>query len=132
MKAFLEVLAAGVLGFVFTLGGLLILTFLIGTAVGQESIATRPARLGEQDRSLNYPTQPVPHYQSQEHVYEFYAFRAEDNIALGASIVQGCQQRNIHLRYLLVDIAKHIARNPTLGYIYKGAIQAIHDAWCRQ
>jgi len=44
-------------GFVVTMFVLLVL-FLLNIAVADESIAVRPATLGEQNRSLNYPLDP--------------------------------------------------------------------------
>jgi hypothetical protein len=127
VKTLWEVIVAGALGFIFTLGALLIITFVAGEAFGQDqTVATRPATLGEQDRSLNYKGQP--HYQSEEHAQEHQAYLVERESSRTRALA--CHERNLYLHYMLVDIAKAIARNPELGYIYKGALQSIRDSWC--
>lgn len=124
MKKFGAVILAGILGFIFTLGAMLIITGVIGAAMAQDqTTATRPARLGEQNRSMNYQGTPE--------TYEDFAYIVEAESTASTDTDVSCQQHNVYLRYMLVDIAKTIARNPKIGYIFKGAIQTINDSWCR-
>ncbi len=129
MKQLGAIILALTLGFLFTLGALLLLTAIIGSAVAQDAVPTYPARLGEQDRSFNYKGEP--HYQSHEHEQEYFAYIVEAEASQAANTILACAQHNLYLRYMLVDVAKQIAKNPKLGYIYKDAIQTIHNSWCR-
>ncbi len=122
-----EATLAGTLAFLFTLAALMLLLSVIGVAVAQDqTVATREARLGEQDRSMNYKGQP--HYQSEGHIIEFNAYVINRSLPDSGE----CQDRNMYLHYALIDMAKMIARNPALGPALKDVIQRIHDSWCRK
>ncbi len=113
-------------GFLMGLGVILLVGmiafFVVGVVTADESVRTYPARLGEQNRSLNYPTI------TQEYVTEYHAHISEDSVASleGSS----CAQTNMYLLYMMKDIAKQIAKNPDLGYIYKSALLTIRESWC--
>jgi hypothetical protein len=129
MKQLWEVIVAGVLGFLFIMAAAMVLSTILSSVVSAQDpvVAVREARLGEQNRSFNYPLRPqIASEDSGREEYEAYqVVRATD------ASRSSCAQTNMHLRYMLLDVAKHIARDPTLGYIYEGAIQAIHDSWCK-
>ncbi len=115
IKAFVKGLLVGLLS------GAVIVTILLTLAQvvrADESISTREARLGEQDRSLNYK------YTDSSGV-EF-----EHVIILGTVSTAQCEQTNQYLTYTMERIAKYIAQNPELGYIYKDALLSIRRHWC--
>lgn len=122
----LEGVRTGAHGFLIGAGTVL-LVFAILIAITQlvmadEAVRTYPARLGEQDRSLNYPIETT------EHLVEYHSGVIIDSTAEVTALP--CDTSNTYLLYMLHDIAKQIAKNPELGYIYKDAILTIHGAWC--
>ncbi len=94
----------------------------VSVVLADESVRTYPARLGEQDRSLNYPIETT------EHLVEYHAVTITD----GVETLHGmqCQRTNMYLLYMMKDIAAQIAKHPDLGYLYKGALLAIRESWC--
>lgn len=93
----------------------------VGIVMGDETIATRPARLGEQDRRITGYEAPI--HMAEEHTHEI--------IQEVDSLVEfQCTETNLYLLAMLEYIARSIARNPDLGYIYKDAIVAIRESWC--
>ncbi len=100
----------------------------IKAADAQESVATYPATMGEQDRRL---VTEQPHYGAPVHVGQYEAALAIWDVERTAASRMACKEQNLYLYYLLVDLAKSMAKHPELHAIYKPAVQTIHDAWCR-
>ena len=93
----------------------------VGVVMADETTAVRPARLGEQDRRITGYEAPI--HVAEEHSHEI--LQEVDSL-----IEFQCTETNLYLMAMLEYIAKSIARNPELGYIYKDAIVAIRESWC--
>jgi len=116
--------------FFVTIGGIggiafVIFTFLglglISKAFGQDAVPTYEARSSQQDRSLNYksPRGNVPDSNYPEYIEVGYV-----------TLDDGCDQLNASLLAKVQMIATEIAKNPSVGYIYVGALNTIHGLWC--
>ncbi len=127
MKLAREVVAAFTLGFGLTVMAVGLILFVVGHALGQESVRTYPASLGEQDRRL---VTEQPGYGTPSHTHQYIVSVIEDDIERTAASKMSCRQANLYLHYLLVDLAKYLGRNPDQGELFKPAIQSVHDAWC--
>ncbi len=101
--------------------GIAIVLFLLLSAIGNAIAdeAVRPARLGEQNRTLNYVS-PTVIVVEEVVVYEYIP------------ITRDCATRNAHRVATLEMIAKRIAAKPHLGYIWKQAILSIQSSWCNE
>lgn len=93
----------------------------VGAVMADETTAVRPARLGEQDRRITGYEAPV--HVAEEHSHEIV-------LEVDSLIEFQCMETNLYLMAMLEHIARRIARNPELGYIYKDAIIAIRESWC--
>ncbi len=97
----------------------LMLMMLAKTADAHDTVRTYDARLGEQDRSMNYRLVDTVEGHVEYVVLE-----------VNALVTFQCEETNLYLTALMENIAKHIAADPTNGYMYKGALLTIREAWC--
>ncbi len=104
---------------------MIILVLLVRVVVADEVVAIREARLGEQDRSLNYRPAPV------HIVYGITdAMRYENEVESLTSFQ--CGETNLYLLAMVENIAHNIALYPDLGHIYEDTLLIIREAWCEQ
>ena len=128
MRFIQQILAHPTIFGVTLLGSIVVTCFLllllIAVAHGHEPTATavRPAALGEQDRSLNYPLE----YAGEES----YTIVYQD--VINPLDAFDCAGHNDGLRAKVSMIAEHIARRPDNGHIYENALRAIHNSWCTE
>ena len=117
VKSFVGGLLVGILS-----GAVLVMILLTIAQVvrADEGVSTREARLGEQDRSLNYK---APHYIADIHTYE--VIREVESLTTFQ-----CKETNLYLVYMVERIAGYIAQNLELGFIYKDALMSIRSHWC--
>lgn len=116
-------------GFLVTVGIIIAILWLASKALAQDSVRTYPASLGEQDRRL---VTEQPRYGTPDHVDQYIVSLANEGIEQTVSSQMACKHQNLYLHYLLVDLAKYLARSPHQAELFKPAITGIHDAWCRQ
>lgn len=95
------------------------LLFMAIGAIAHADDAVRPARLGEQDRSLNYKSPGVTHTEEIVYVYDTPMPPGRD-----------CATWNHTLVAKIRMIARSIARDPENGHFYYGAIVTIWGMWC--
>lgn len=118
IKSVLKLIAAIAAG---ALGGILLLfvwIFVAKNVSAQEAIPTRPATLGEQNRSLSY--------QPQERTIIEVIIEADDNYVS----ILNCARYNRKRLAMLKMIAARIAERPEHGHLYKNAILSIRESWC--
>ena len=114
------------MGFLLGLGAIVLIVVgliaIMAVVSADESVRTYPARLGEQDRSLNYPTTDA----TETVVLEYVVDPEGDPLV----ITDSCAETNDYLLYMMKHIAKRIAENPDLGYLYETTLITIRGAWC--
>ncbi len=99
-----------------------ILVVLAAIATADESTRTYPARLGEQDRSLNYK-----YTDSSGMEFEHVIILDQD---VGPLRDPQCERTNAYLLFVMKDIAARIAKDPNIGYLYETTLLTIRGAWC--
>ncbi len=101
-----------------------LLFFVANVAFGDDTVATRPAELGEQDRSFNYKyTDPSGH--EWEHTIVLWP----DTEASDEDVMD-CEETNARLQVAKDKVEKHIEDNPKFGFLYDEVLELIEEVWC--
>jgi hypothetical protein len=114
------------------MGGFLVGTILCGLvfvaigaavsdAAADDTVVTREARLGEQDRSLSYKSPGTV-----DRIVIIY----DDTVGVDGGTSMDCSTWNRKLLAKVEMIARSIARDPVNGHFYEGALETIHSLWC--
>ncbi len=99
-----------------------VLFTIANLALGDDTVATREAELGEQDRSLNYKytdSDGVEH----EHTITVTFERDEEN-------VMTCEENNEILKASRDYVERSVKDNPKYAYIYAEVLELIEERWC--
>ncbi len=100
----------------------LVLFIIANVAFADDTIATREAELGEQDRSLNYKYTDSDGVEF-EHTITVVVEKAEED-------VRTCEETNKLLKVSRDYAEKHIKANPKHEYIYAEVLELIEEKWC--
>ncbi len=126
MKTFLNIVFKFILGFIGTVVVIVLLGLGLSKCAEAQSVPVHEAKPGEIDRSFNYPV--------QAHGLEptITPFEVYDDSSVSYTVLrkQQCDKTNKHNYALVQMIAKEIAVNPELGYMWVGALTTIHSLWC--
>ncbi len=119
--------AIGQLALAFMVTVVIIILFVMGItslnkAFADDTVATREARLGEQDRSLNYEASGQP----------LGAVIEVDNPSGHITFVEPecCSMYNAQLMETVRLLAERIIEDPANTHIYVEALEVVQDAWC--
>ena len=110
-------------------GGLVVVLFylfilvLANLAFGDDSVSTRPATLGEQDRSLNYEYTP-------EDSTTITIITTIAPVSAADNNVEGCRANNERLMVSREYIGEYIKKWPKYAHFFDEALKVIEDTWC--
>ncbi len=113
------------------IGGLAVTLFVLflfifaNMAFGDESVSTRPARLGEQDRSLNYK-----YTDSSGVEFEHVIVLSDTTADTLAEDMRWCRERNERLTVSKEYIAEYVKKWPKHAHFFAEALKVIEETWC--
>ncbi len=101
----------------------IVLFTLANLAFGDETVATRPATLGEQDRSLNYKYTDSDAGESEHTVTIVVEDESKDDVL-------DCAATNARLQAAKDTVEKHVKDSPKYGFLYDDVLELIEEKWC--
>ncbi len=125
MKFLIDFVMGFLRGGLFVMLVVFVLFTIANVAVGDDTIATREATLGEQDRSLNYKytTQDgVEH----EHTIILEAPTTDDTVDKAIA----CANTNALLKASKDYAERRIKAEPKYAYLYDDVLELIEEKWC--
>lgn len=123
-------LLKGILIGVFAITVIAVVIILgIRAAMADETIAVRPAYLGEQDRSLNYPLDPSLAIQGDD-IDMLLADPPTWDELVADEWYRECLENNKKTAYRREYVLKAMARNPSVAYIYEDTLEMLVPSDC--